>query len=100
LHDIDISVNVTTIDCHPMVDLEALGAGAAALTGPLFLDALEEHPYTRLTVIANPFDVRAISNRLTVIKRMNNSELQEMMLDYKKSLATISGERYADFLDI
>lgn len=100
LHNVDASVNVTTIDCHPMVDLEALGAGAFALTGPLFLDALQKHPYTQLSEIRNPFDVREIAARLNHVSEMNNSELQAVMSDYSQKLAGISHDRYAEFLGL
>ncbi|MBY0561637.1 polysaccharide pyruvyl transferase family protein [Hyphomicrobium sp.] len=100
LHDIDVSVNVTTIDCHPMVDMEALGAGAMALSGPLFLDALTEHPFTALSVIANPFNVREIGKRLDYLSSMNNSELQAIMSDYAAEITRVSRMRYAEFLNL
>jgi len=100
LHDIDVSVNVTTIDCHPMVDMEALGAGAMALSGPLFLDALTEHPYTALSVIANPFNVREIGRRLDYLSSMNNAELQEIISDYASEVTRISRKRYSEFLNL
>ncbi|SFV30004.1 polysaccharide pyruvyl transferase family protein [Hyphomicrobium facile] len=100
LHDIDVSVNVTTIDCHPMVDMEALGAGAMVLSGPLFLDALTEHPFTALSVIANPFNVREIGKRLDYLSSMNNPELQAIMSDYASEITRVSKKRYAEFLNL
>jgi hypothetical protein len=100
LHDIDVSVNVTTIDCHPMVDMEALGAGAMVLSGPLFLDALAEHPFTALSVIANPFNVREIGKRLDYLSSMNNPELQDIISDYASEITRVSRKRYAEFLNL
>jgi hypothetical protein len=100
LHDIDVSVNVTTIDCHPMVDMEAVGAGAMVLSGPLFLDALTQHPFTTLSVISNPFDVREIGKRLDYLSAMNNAELQEIISNYSSEVTRISRERYAEFLHL
>jgi hypothetical protein len=100
LHEIDVTVNVTTIDCHPMVDLEALGAGGVSLSGPLFLDALQTHPYTALSVIENPFSVNDIRDRLVRLCQMNNSELNEIIADYTAALSKISLERYKTFLEI
>lgn len=100
LHDIDVSVNVTTIDCHPMVDMEALGAGAMVLSGPLFLDALTAHPFTALSVIANPFNVREIGKRLDFLSSMDNPELQAIMSDYASEITRVSRERYAEFLNL
>jgi hypothetical protein len=100
LHDVDVMVNVTTIDCHPMVDLEAIAAGAMALTGPLFLDALEDHPFTKLSTMENPFDVREIATRLDHLKAMDNTELNTIISDYTKKLSAVSRERYITFLDL
>jgi hypothetical protein len=100
LHEIDVTVNVTTIDCHPMVDLETLGAGGISLSGPLFLDALQTHPYTALTVIENPFSVNDIRDRLVRLCQMSNSELNEIIGDYAAALSRISLERYKTFLEI
>jgi hypothetical protein len=100
LHDIDVVVNVTAIDCHPMVEMEALGAGAMALTGPRFLDALQKHPFTRLSTIDNPFSVKDIRDRLGVLRAMDNTELQEMMSRYTAELTSISHNRYSEFLEI
>lgn len=100
LHDVDVSVNVTTIDCHPMVDMEALGAGAMVLSGPLFLDALTEHPFTALSAIANPFNVREIGKRLDYLSSMNNPELQAIISDYAREITRVSRKRYAEFLNL
>lgn len=100
LHEIDVNMNITTIDCHPMVDMEALGAGAMVLSGPLFLDALTKHPFTTLSVIANPFNVREIAKRLDYLSAMNNAELQEIISNYSSEVTSISRERYAEFLHL
>ena len=100
LHLVDATINVTLIDCHPMVDLEALGAGAFALTGRLFLDALENHPFSKLSQIENPFDARGIGARLEYICAMNNIELQCVMEDYVEKLTQLSQDRYAEFLNL
>jgi hypothetical protein len=100
LHDIDVTVNVTTIDCHPMVDLEALAAGAMAITGPLFLDALEKHPYTKLSQVDNPFNVKGISDRLDALKDIKSDELALIIGDYIEQLVSISQARYCEFLEL
>ena len=100
LLEIDVLINVSVIDCHPMVGLEALAAGAVDLSGPLFLDVLEDHPYKKLTTIANPFDVREIASRIDIIPEISNSELQSMMADYRSRLSAISLSRYLEFLEL
>lgn len=83
-----------------MVDMEALGAGAMALSGPLFLDALTEHPFTVLSAIANPFNVREIGKRLDHLSSMNNPELQAIISDYAREITRVSRKRYAEFLNL
>ena len=83
-----------------MVDMEALGAGAMVLSGPLFLDALMEHPFTALSVITNPFNVGEIGNRLDYLSAMSNTELQEIISEYSLEITRVSRERYAEFLDL
>jgi hypothetical protein len=100
LHDVDVVVNVTAIDCHPMVDLEALGAGSMALSGPIYLDTLEAHPYTRMSVISNPFSVSEICQRLNYLASMDNSELNEILLDYASAISSVSRSRYEEFLEL
>jgi hypothetical protein len=96
----DVTVNVTLIDCHPMVDLESLASETPTITGPLFLDGLQDHPYTILTEVENPFDVRMIQEALHTLKSMSGNELVDIMRDYTASLRRLSAERYALFLDI
>lgn len=100
LHDIDVTINATAMDCHPMVDLEALGCGAIGISGPLFLDALETHPYTKLSTILNPFDVIEMSKRLSFLRNMDNGELNDIANDYSRKITEISIGRYVDFLGI
>ncbi|AKJ30630.1 class I SAM-dependent methyltransferase [Caldimonas brevitalea] len=96
----DVVMNVSVVDCHPMVDLEALALGTPALRGPLFLDALEDHAYSRLTTVHNPLSLDDISNRLSAVIQMNGSELAGIMDDYKSRLTALSLDRYADFADL
>lgn len=100
LCDIDICLNVTLIDCLPMVDLEALSAGTPTITGPLFRDFLADHPYAQLTEVDNPSDLSMIRDRIRIISSVPKSELAEMMNDYRLSLIDISQMRYEEFLDL
>lgn len=98
LTQIDATVNVTVIDCHPMVPLESLAAGIPCVTGPLFLDALQDHPYTIATTVANPFAVKDIAGRLNSLSAMNSSELTEIIEDYRSAIRNLSLDRYTEFL--
>lgn len=100
LTQVDVTVNVSVIDCHPMVEMEALAAGAMSVTGPLCLDALKGHPYTTLSVIQNPFDVDEIAARLDFIRQIEPTELSGVIEDYRRAIRSISLERYAEFLEL
>jgi hypothetical protein len=71
-----------------------------AVTGPLFLDALGEHPYTKLSQIDNPFDVRGIGGRLDALRDIAKGELAAIVEDYVQQLVSISQSRYCEFLEL
>ncbi|MEY8174954.1 MULTISPECIES: class I SAM-dependent methyltransferase [Burkholderia] len=96
----DIVLNVTTIDCHPMVDLEAMSVGTPCVRGPLFLDGLENHPYVRLTAIDNPMSVEDVARCIAQVLDTGERELVDLMDDYKRQLHELSAQRYAEFLAI
>ncbi|KVD75153.1 hypothetical protein WK72_06440 [Burkholderia ubonensis] len=96
----DIVLNVTTIDCHPMVDLEAMSVGTPCVRGPLFLDGLESHPYVRLTAVDNPMSVEDVAQCIRHVFNTGESELIGMMDDYTRQLRELSAQRYAEFLAI
>lgn len=96
----DIVLNVTTIDCHPMVDLEAMSVGTPCVRGPLFLDGLEDHPYVRATAVDNPMSVEDVARCIERLLSIEAQELQGMMNDYKRALLELSRQRYVEFLEI
>lgn len=96
----DAVANVTLVDCHPMVELEALAVGTPALRGPLFLDSLEDHPYSRLTTVENPLSIDRIYEGLGRVLDTPPTELIDMMTDYRSLLTATSLARYADFVDL
>ena len=100
LTQVDATVNVSVIDCHPMVEMEALAAGAMSVTGPLHLDTLQAHPYTKLSVIENPFDVEEIASRLDFLRQVKATEVADIVDDYRRAIRLVSMERYAEFLEI
>ncbi|WP_250477002.1 methyltransferase domain-containing protein [Caballeronia sp. INML1] len=96
----DLVLNVTTIDCHPMVDLEAMSVGTPCVRGPLFLDGLEDHEYVRLTSVDNPMSVEDISRCIERLLSVETHTLDGMMSDYKNALLELSRQRYLEFLEI
>jgi hypothetical protein len=100
LMQVDVTVNVSVIDCHPMVEMEALAAGAMSVTGPLYLDTLRDHPYTKLSVIQNPFAIDEVASRLDFLRGINSAELTSIIDDYKQAIRLVSLDRYSEFLGL
>lgn len=96
----DCITNVTTIDCHPMVDLEALAVGTPTIRGPLHLDVLEDHSYVKLTVVDNPLSVDDVVQRIDAISQVPATELLGLLVDYRDRLMAIAVDRYVDFLEL
>lgn len=96
----DLLSNVSIVDCHPMVDQEALAVGVPCLRGPLFLDALEDHPYVRATQIANPLSVADVSTGMSRVFDIPRDEMKGMIEDYAHKIRAVSFERYVEFLEL
>ncbi|MEH6418225.1 class I SAM-dependent methyltransferase [Pseudomonas sp. CGJS7] len=94
----DLVMNVTTIDCHPMVDLEAIAAGIPSIRGPLFLDALEDHPYFAMSCVDNPLSVSDIRRCVGKVLDVPGEEMRAMISDYAEKLTRLSLDRYAEFI--
>ncbi|WP_146214370.1 hypothetical protein [Rhizobium sp. 11515TR] len=95
---VDVIFNVTLIDCHPMVDLEAIACGTPSITARLFLDEIENHPYARLTEVDNPLDADAVARTASKVAEVPHSELAAMMSDYSSNITKTSLSRYREFL--
>lgn len=96
----DLVLNVSIVDCHPMVELEALAVGTPSIRGRLGLDALEDHPYVRCTQVDDPLSVIGVSEAISRVLSVDNSEMDGMMDSYCEQLTALAATRYADFLEI
>ena len=95
-----IVLNVSLLDCHPMINLEAQALGRACLRGPLYLDSYEDHPYVALTEVKNVnswVDITAAISRSLAVPR---AEMSELIADYSGLCDTLAVARYAEFLGI
>jgi SAM-dependent methyltransferase len=95
-----ITLNVTLVDCHPMVNVESQALGTPCLRGPLFLDALEDHPYMSLTAVTDPTSVREIRESIDRLLEIEETERAELIRDYQKQSDLMSVERYKEFLEL
>ena len=94
------SMNVSLVECHPMVNLESEAVGTPCLRGPLNLDVLEDHPYVRLANVSdptNPFEIRDGIDRVAAVP---TAEMREMISDYLNEINQVSLTRYREFLEI
>lgn len=93
-------MNVSLVDCHPMLNLEAQALDRPCLRGPLFLDALEDHPYVQLTEVkdvSSPAEIRSTVERVLDV---DLKERRELIRDYQGASNTLAFERYCEFLEL
>ncbi len=96
----DLVTNASIVDCHPMVELEALAAGTPAVRGRLGLDALEDHPYVALTQVNDPLSIAEVSATMQRILDVPGAELDGMLKSYADSLIALSFARYSEMLEL
>lgn len=94
----DLVLNVTTVDCHPMVEMEALAVGTPVLRGQLDLDFGEEHAFSRLLTVDSPHDPTVIKQRLEAVAEVPPGELADIVADYRSLVVKTSFARYGEFL--
>ncbi|MDP9917492.1 hypothetical protein J2W24_003143 [Variovorax boronicumulans] len=93
-------MNVSLVDCHPMVHLEAQALGRACLRGPLFLDALEDHPYVRLTEVADVSSPGRIRSGVERVLDVPPDERRALVHDYQAASNRVALQRYHEFLEL
>lgn len=98
LGDVAIVLNASTMDCHPMVDLEAAAIGRPSLHMDLHLGVLDDHP---LQVLATVEDAASIDSILSALDRclsQSRNDLFAMCLDYAEHITSIGTARFEQFL--
>lgn len=95
-----LAMNVSLVDCHPMVHLEVQALGKACLRGPLFLDALEEHPYVRLTEVADVSSPAAIRDAVDRVLDVPSEDRRQLVRDYQAANDHVAVQRYREFLEL
>lgn len=95
-----IVLNVSTHDCHPMINVEAQAFGKACLRRQLFLDALEYHPYVALTTVDDNSSVTEIKRCVDRLLDVSASEVRALTLDYQAASDEVSLRRYREFLEL
>ncbi len=103
MRDSDVILNASLTECQPMTALEGMALGTPCLTGPLSLGDLDLHPYQRLTQVRAVDSVREVRDeveRLLDLRERSPGELDEMMVDYSRTLCAEAFRRYAEFLEL
>ncbi len=95
-----LCLNVSLVDCHPMVNVESQTFGRPCLRGPLFLDALEEHPYVKATTVYDVNSPAEIRDRIDLLCSIPAVEREQLTLDYQKRSDEVARTRYRDFLEL
>jgi hypothetical protein len=94
------TLNVSLVECHPMVGLESESVGTPCLRGRLNLDAGEDHAYARLVQVDDPNSPYDVQRRLDGILALPQPERLEMIRDYTARMDRTSLERYKEFLEL
>ncbi|GHE80603.1 hypothetical protein GCM10019059_43490 [Camelimonas fluminis] len=94
-----VCMNASIVDCHPMVNIEAQSFGVPCVRGRLNLDALEDHPYVKLTEVDDAMSIANIRSVLDRVLAVPENELRDMTLDYQAASDAVSRNRYGEFLE-
>ncbi len=99
LATIDLVLNVTTVDCHPMVEAEALSVGTPCLRSDLDLDFGRGHIFEQLMTVPNPHNLVSIAETIDKVFAVPAEELRAIVEDYKNLVIETSLNRYSQFLE-
>lgn len=100
INNSSICMNASVVDCHPMVNVESQTLGKACIRGNLHLDALEDHPYVKLTEVDNVMSIADIKDTIDRVFAVPREELRAITLDYQASSDAIARGRYLEFLEL
>jgi hypothetical protein len=96
---IDLVLNATIVDCHPMVETEALSVGTACLRSELDLDFGEGHPFEKIMTVPNPHNIASIIETIDKVFDVPADELHAIIEDYRNLVIATSLNRYSQFLE-
>ena len=100
LQVIGLGLNVSVVDAHPMLDLEFMAHDIPCLSGPLWLDGLEDHPYLKVVRVQDPMSIAAIKCHIERVTQTPPQELHEMLGDFREQVRSTALDRYGDFLEL
>jgi hypothetical protein len=95
-----LTLNISLVDCHPMVNVESQTVGTPCLRSNLHLDCHEDHPYIGIVNVNNNNSTQAIKDGIERVQAVPTAEMRDMIFDYQKLIDLISLDRYKEFLEI
>jgi hypothetical protein len=93
-------LNVSIVECHPMVGLESESVGTPCLRGLLNLDYGEDHAYVRLVQVDNPLSPAAVCATLERVLSVPLAERRGLIADYTRMMNSMALSRYREFLEL
>lgn len=94
----DLVLNASIVDCHPMIEMEALAVGTPVLRGQLDLDFGVDHAFSRLLTVSSPHDPTVMRERIDAVALVRPDEMAEIVRDYASLVVQTSFARYGEFL--
>lgn len=97
-----VVLNVTFAECQPMTQLEALACGTPCLTGPLNLPVLGQTDLARMTTVAVPDNVSAVTKAIDTVMELvltDRQTLRRSIVDYRSCALELTIDSYKKFLE-
>jgi len=95
-----IVLNVTVIDCHPMVDLEANVVGVPSLHANYRLGVLDQHPAELRQQVSDPTNVDEVVAKIESTLGRQSSTVRDEVADFAELMTAESIRRYEEFLGL
>ncbi len=95
---VGVTLNVSLVECHPMVGLESEACGTPCLRGRLNLGYGEDHAYVDLVQVDNPLSPSQISQTIDQVLDVPAYERTEIVQDYTTLMNKAALCRYREFL--
>ncbi|KHL26501.1 hypothetical protein PK98_08835 [Croceibacterium mercuriale] len=95
-----LTLNVSLIDCHPMVNVESQSLGRPCVRSNLYLDLLEDHEYVKIVSVDHNNSSSAVKDAVDRTLDVSQEEMSDMILDYQSKIDTLGVKRYIEFLEL
>lgn len=94
----EVVLNASTMDCHPMVDLEAACTGRPSVHMKLGIPVLDEHPLGLIATVEDSGSIASIGEALERVLSLPSEERTKLSLDYAATATTAGKAAMEEFL--